>query len=123
VSAVLVRAGPVEATARAPRDLCSRDAGRVQNLSRRGFTRRRRAMAGECSETRPFEGTVGGRRMPSRGEVMTPIARIFSLLTLSVVALAGAPPTNDLDTFIKAQMSQRQINGLSLAVIQDGRID
>jgi CubicO group peptidase (beta-lactamase class C family) len=54
---------------------------------------------------------------------MTPIARIVSLLTLSVVALAGAPPTNDLDTFIKAQMSQRQINGLSLAIIQDGRID
>ena len=54
---------------------------------------------------------------------MTPIARIVSLLTLSVVALAGAPPTDDLDAFIQAQMSQRQINGLSLAIIQDGKIE
>jgi CubicO group peptidase (beta-lactamase class C family) len=41
----------------------------------------------------------------------------------TVLALAVAPPPDDLDAFIQAQMSQRQINGLSLAVIQDGRIE
>jgi CubicO group peptidase (beta-lactamase class C family) len=54
---------------------------------------------------------------------MMPIARIVSLSTLVVLSLAIAPPSDDLDAFIQAQMSERQINGLSLAVIQNGRIE
>jgi CubicO group peptidase (beta-lactamase class C family) len=46
------------------------------------------------------------------------------LLPLAIVlALAVAPPPDDLDVFVQAQMAQHQINGLSLAVIQDGRIE
>jgi CubicO group peptidase (beta-lactamase class C family) len=54
---------------------------------------------------------------------MKSIARTLSLLTVGVLTLALAPATDDLDTFIQAQMAQRQVNGLSLAIIQDGRID
>jgi CubicO group peptidase (beta-lactamase class C family) len=50
------------------------------------------------------------------------------LLPLSLILLAcatAAPetrPADDLDTFVRAQMAQRRIPGLSLAIIQDGRI-
>ena len=47
--------------------------------------------------------------------VMNPIARIGSLAAVAVLSLGTAQPADDLDTFIKAQMSQRQVNGLSLA--------
>ena len=42
---------------------------------------------------------------------------------MAVLSLATAQPADDLDTFIKAQMAQRQVNGLSLAIVQDGRIE
>jgi CubicO group peptidase (beta-lactamase class C family) len=55
---------------------------------------------------------------------MNPIARTIPFTAVALVALAIAPlPSDDLDTFIQAQMTQRQINGLSLAIIQDGKID
>ena len=54
---------------------------------------------------------------------MDPIARILSLAAAAALSLLTAPPRDDLDTFIQAQMSQRQINGLSLAIIQDGKIE
>ena len=54
---------------------------------------------------------------------MNPIARIVSLAAVAVLSLATAQRADDLDTFIKAQMSQRQVNGLSLAIVQDGRIE
>jgi CubicO group peptidase (beta-lactamase class C family) len=54
---------------------------------------------------------------------MTPIGRIVSLTAFAILSLAIAPPPDDLDTFIRAQMAQREINGLSLAIIQDGKID
>ena len=54
---------------------------------------------------------------------MTSIARIVSLLTVAVLTLAIAPAADDLDAFIQAQMAQRQVNGLSIAIIQDGKID
>jgi CubicO group peptidase (beta-lactamase class C family) len=48
---------------------------------------------------------------------------MFSLSAVVVVPFAAPPPADDLDTFIQDQMSQRQINGLSLAIIHDGKID
>jgi CubicO group peptidase (beta-lactamase class C family) len=52
---------------------------------------------------------------------MNQIARIAPLAAVAVLSIA--PPLDDLDTFIKAQMAQREITGLSLAIIQDGKID
>ena len=54
---------------------------------------------------------------------MRKTARLILLAGLVALPLALAPAPDDLDAFIQAQMSQRQINGLSLAVIHDGRID
>jgi CubicO group peptidase (beta-lactamase class C family) len=51
------------------------------------------------------------------------ILRKVTLATVAVLALAIAPPADDLDAFIHEQMAQRQINGLSLAVIDDFKID
>lgn len=48
---------------------------------------------------------------------------MVTLAALAALSLAVAVPPDDLDAFIQAQMSQRQINGLSLAIIHDGRID
>src|SRR5260221_6870758 len=59
----------------------------------------------------------------AEGAAMLPIARIVSVSTLVALSLAAAPPADDLDAFIQAQMSERQISGLSLAVIQNGRIE
>ena len=50
-------------------------------------------------------------------------SRIVSVATVACLSLAVSPPADDLDTFIQAQMSQRQIKGLSVAIIQDGRIE
>ena len=46
------------------------------------------------------------------------------LLSLAVVALlcAATRPPDDLDAFIEAQLARRDIVGLSLAIIDDGRI-
>lgn len=50
----------------------------------------------------------------------------FLPLSLTLLGCATAAPStprpDDLDTFIAAQMAQRHIPGLSLAIIQDGRI-
>jgi CubicO group peptidase (beta-lactamase class C family) len=54
---------------------------------------------------------------------MKPIARFLTLAALAILPLAIAPPPDDLDAYILAQMAQREINGLSLAIIQDGQID
>ena len=53
---------------------------------------------------------------------MMPMPRFLSLVTATVLALTIQQPADDLDAFIQEQMAQRQINGLSLAVIQDGKI-
>ncbi|HSC28250.1 MAG TPA: serine hydrolase domain-containing protein [Vicinamibacterales bacterium] len=49
--------------------------------------------------------------------------RIASIACAALLSLSTAPPADELDSFIRAQMSQRQINGLSLAIIQDGGIE
>ena len=58
---------------------------------------------------------------------MRTLGRILPLsLSLALLACAtGAPSAlrpDDLDTFVAAQMAQRRIPGLSLAIIEDGRI-
>ena len=53
---------------------------------------------------------------------MMAMHRFLSLVTATGLALTIPQPAADLDAFIQAQMAQRQINGLSLAVIQDGKI-
>jgi len=60
------------------------------------------------------------------------IARRFLPLSIALLACAtgtgsststaSAPRTDDIDAFVTAQMAQRHVPGLSLAVIQDGRI-
>jgi hypothetical protein len=45
---------------------------------------------------------------------MDPIARIASLAAAAVLSVAVAQPHDDLDTFIRAQMSQRQITDYDL---------
>jgi CubicO group peptidase (beta-lactamase class C family) len=54
---------------------------------------------------------------------MTSTVRLGLLAIVAVLSLATRPSPDDLDAFIQAHMAQRQINGLSLAIIQDGRID
>lgn len=54
------------------------------------------------------------------------IATRFLLLSVTLLACAsGAPGTqqdDELDTFVRAQMAQRRVPGLSLAIIEDFRI-
>ena len=45
---------------------------------------------------------------------------MVTLAAIAALPLALAAPPDDLDAFIQAQMSQRQINGLSLAILHDG---
>jgi CubicO group peptidase (beta-lactamase class C family) len=49
---------------------------------------------------------------------------ITALLVLAPVLRlhAQSPSLDSLDAFVKAQMARRQVNGLSLAIIQDGKI-
>ena len=55
---------------------------------------------------------------------MHPIARIVSLAAVAVLSLATARRLpDDLDAFVRDQMAQREIAGLSIAIIQDGRIE
>ena len=55
---------------------------------------------------------------------MTFIARTVAFAAVALLSLAIGPrPSDDLDTFIKTQMAQREINALSLAIIQDGKIE
>ncbi len=49
-------------------------------------------------------------------------ARSALLAVGAILSLAIAPPADDLDTFIQSELAKRQVNGLSLAIIQDGRI-
>ncbi len=57
-----------------------------------------------------------------------PHLRRFIPLTLALLACAtgtgapNAPQPDDLDAFVTAQMARRHVPGLSLAIIQDGRI-
>ena len=46
-----------------------------------------------------------------------------TLLIATLTAVALVPAEDGLDAFIRAQMAQRQVNGLSLAIIHDGKID
>ena len=48
---------------------------------------------------------------------MMPITRIVWLAALAILPVALAPSPDDLDAFIRAQMAQREINGLSLAIM------
>ena len=43
-------------------------------------------------------------------------------LTPFTPTAAQAPSLDSLDAFVKAQMAQRHIRGLSLAIIKDGKI-
>jgi len=55
---------------------------------------------------------------------MRPVTRLVPL-AFALLACATSAPTpraDDLDTFVAAQMAQRHVPGLSLAIIQDGRI-
>ena len=55
---------------------------------------------------------------------MTFIAGTVAFAAVALLSLAIGPrPSDDLDTFIKTQMAQREINALSLAIIQDGKIE
>ena len=49
---------------------------------------------------------------------------LLCLICLTPVAVAGAQAArlDSLDAFVKAQMAQRHIRGLSLAIIKDGKI-
>ena len=49
---------------------------------------------------------------------------LFCLACLTPLTIAGAQAAraDSLDAFIKAQMAQRHIRGLSLAIIKDGKI-
>src|SRR4029079_10167641 len=53
--------------------------------------------------------------------MMVHIPRVLMLGAVFLV-LVGARPADDLDTFIQMHMARRQIVGLSLAIIHEGRI-
>jgi CubicO group peptidase (beta-lactamase class C family) len=63
-------------------------------------------------------------------EVTVRIARRFVPLSIALLACAtgsgngttNAPAADDVDAFVTAQMARRHVPGLSLAIIQDGRI-
>ena len=55
--------------------------------------------------------------------MMTVMTRFLLLAIAGCVSLAAPFTADDLDTFIQAQMAQAQVNGLSLAVIQNGTIE
>ena len=48
--------------------------------------------------------------------------RLFVLIGVAALASVAFQPQDDLDRFIQDQMSRREIVGLSLAIIDDGRI-
>src|SRR5262245_13330214 len=54
---------------------------------------------------------------------MKSILRLGSATVVVLISVALLGAADDLDTFIQAQMALRQINGLSLAVIENGTID
>jgi CubicO group peptidase (beta-lactamase class C family) len=58
-----------------------------------------------------------------KSTAMNAISRLAALTAVALLPAAAAPPPDDLDAFVRAQMSQREINGLSLAIIQDGKIE
>jgi CubicO group peptidase (beta-lactamase class C family) len=55
--------------------------------------------------------------------MMTVMARFLLVAIAGCASLAAPFTADDLDTFIQAQMAQGQVNGLSLAVIQNGTIE
>src|SRR5262245_2887828 len=54
---------------------------------------------------------------------MRTVARPLFLAAIASPPLGMAAPCDALDTLSRAQMAQRQMNGLSLAIIQGGRIE
>ena len=55
---------------------------------------------------------------------MRPAVRTASLIVLGALGLAFATKAaDDLDIFIQSEMSKREIHGLSIAIIQDGKIE
>jgi len=54
---------------------------------------------------------------------MKSITGSVCLAAIAILPVAFASAPDDLDTYIQAQMAQREINGLSLAIIHDGKID
>jgi CubicO group peptidase (beta-lactamase class C family) len=61
-------------------------------------------------------------RTPEKGKGQRAEGKGKAFVSVACLSLALTASVDDLDTFIQAQMAQRQINGLSLAVIQDGKI-
>jgi CubicO group peptidase (beta-lactamase class C family) len=62
--------------------------------------------------------------MPKLSETLPMRLKLFALIPLAAFAFAidrPAPP-DDLDQFVMKQMEQRNIPGLSLAIVQDGRV-
>ncbi len=51
----------------------------------------------------------------------TPLRLVLPLSAL-FFAMGSATPSDDLDTFVMAQMARRHVAGLSLAIVQDGKI-
>jgi CubicO group peptidase (beta-lactamase class C family) len=51
------------------------------------------------------------------------LRRVVLLFAICALALAPGQSVDELDAFVRAEMAQRQIHGLSIAIIQDGRID
>jgi hypothetical protein len=52
-----------------------------------------------------------------------PVIRHMTPLAVVALLLEIAPPGDALDRYIQSQMAQRQVNALSLAIIQDGQIE
>ena len=48
--------------------------------------------------------------------------KLFGFLTVAALASVAFQPQDDLDAFVKNQMARREIVGLSLAIIDDGKI-
>jgi CubicO group peptidase (beta-lactamase class C family) len=59
----------------------------------------------------------------SRLKAFKTFAVLFFVVPLTAFSIVSDSPSDDLDTYVLAQIAQRQINGLSLAIIQDGRIE
>jgi CubicO group peptidase (beta-lactamase class C family) len=55
--------------------------------------------------------------------MMTAMLRPLLPLVVAGLCLAATPSADDLDLFVQAQIAQQQIHGLSIAVIQNGKID
>lgn len=86
-----------------------------------------RVQRGQAVQARAtYEGSGRATRADTRAynpPMVRTIGRLAALAVIAALSQASAAAPDDLDAFIQAQMAQRQINGLSLAVINNGRID